>query len=279
MICLLAGGPIEDFHRILDSRDPHRLDQRFLLSAEEIKDFFERGFIIKRNLFSKEEAFAVKQDLMGLYEESKPMESTQVVDGTQFVFENGVIARIVWVAGRRPRLLEVGTDPRITVPAAQILGSQEIDQLICQAHYKMPGDNIDFAWHQDSQNRGYGTSDWTDVNAKGSYIQTLMAIDPMTLENGPVKFVPYSCDRGHISLDNQDVLKAYEDSEEVKTAVPLILEPGDVAMFSPYAIHGSSPNLSQDSRIVFINGFCSPGANRRVYPGAGVGKKIRVSHI
>jgi hypothetical protein len=31
-------------------------------------------------------------------------------------------------------------------------------------------------------------------------------------------------------------------------------------------------------RRVFINGFCSPGANRREYPGAGTGFRLRALH-
>jgi hypothetical protein len=59
-----------------------------------------------------------------------------------------------------------------------------MDQIINQAHFKMPGDGVAFEWHQDSQNRRYGTELWTDGGAPhGAYIQTLTAVDEVTAYN------------------------------------------------------------------------------------------------
>jgi ectoine hydroxylase-related dioxygenase (phytanoyl-CoA dioxygenase family) len=52
------------------------------------------------------------------------------------------------------------------------------------------------------------------------------------------------------------------------------MQPGDVAFFSPYAIHGSQPNNSKGPRRVFINGFAYPGANQKKYPGQGSGRRV-----
>ena len=50
---------------------------------------------------------------------------------------------------------------------------------------------------------------------------------------------------------------------------------GSVLVFGPYAIHRSLPNRSAVPRRVFINGYASPGANARVYPGEGAGRTLR----
>ena len=42
-------------------------------------------------------------------------------------------------------------------------------------------------------------------------------------------------------------------SEE--NAVDLILEPGDVALWSPYLVHGSGTNRSEHKRRFYINGY------------------------
>jgi ectoine hydroxylase-related dioxygenase (phytanoyl-CoA dioxygenase family) len=38
-------------------------------------------------------------------------------------------------------------------------------------------------------------------------------------------------------------------------AVDIILEPGDVALWSPYLVHGSGPNHSTHQRRLYINGY------------------------
>ena len=53
-----------------------------------------------------------------------------------------------------------------------------------------------------------------------------------------------------------------------------VREPGSVLLLSPYTVHGSKPNRSKHARRVFINGYAYPGANRRVYPGKGAGRKV-----
>ena len=49
---------------------------------------------------------------------------------------------------------------------------------------------------------------------------------------------------------------------------------GSVLLFGPYAVHGSLPNTSPRPRRTFINGYAYPGANARVYPGAGAGRLL-----
>jgi ectoine hydroxylase-related dioxygenase (phytanoyl-CoA dioxygenase family) len=53
-----------------------------------------------------------------------------------------------------------------------------------------------------------------------------------------------------------------------------LMEQGSVLLLGPYTVHGSKPNRSKNARRVFINGYAYPGANRRVYPGKGAGRKV-----
>ncbi|HTL12339.1 MAG TPA: phytanoyl-CoA dioxygenase family protein [Bdellovibrionota bacterium] len=246
----------------------------FDLTPAEKRAFEEDGYFLRKDLFSPKEVKEVSDAIDAIYKMSKGLKETQVLKGTQFVMERGVLSRAVWIGGAKPELLRYGTDPRITTPVATILGSKEADQLICQAHFKFPGDGVEYRWHQDSENRGYGTPDWTDVNGRGSYVQTLMAVDPMTADNGPVQFAPGTGKRGHLALDQmEDPSKAFDTSK----LVPLILSPGTVAFFGPYVIHGSLPNPSDAPRRIFINGYACPGANHKKYPGDGAGRRIRLA--
>ena len=243
------------------------------LSLQQIEDFYNIGFIVIRGLFDSEEIQQISQSFDRLQKIALALKSTQLYQGSQFVVENQRIDRIVWMGGAEPSLLKIGEDPRILLPVSQLLNVNSMEQLICQGHYKLPGDQVKFDWHQDCQHRGLGTEDWIDVDGRGSYVQTLMAIDEVTAENGPVSFIPYSVQKGYLALDQKQNPLDYFD---IKSAVPVLMRPGDVAFFSPYAIHGSEINQSNGPRRVFINGFAAPGANQRVYPGKGAGRTVRL---
>ena len=99
-----------------------------------------------------------------------------MIKGAYFVVNDHRINRIVWCGAAEPVLLKYGEDARLTFPSSQLLGSNEMEQLICQAHFKLPADGVGFGWHQDSDHRRYGTDQWTDLNGRGSFVQTLMAV-------------------------------------------------------------------------------------------------------
>jgi ectoine hydroxylase-related dioxygenase (phytanoyl-CoA dioxygenase family) len=44
--------------------------------------------------------------------------------------------------------------------------------------------------------------------------------------------------------------------------------------FGPYTAHASFENTSDRYRRVLINGYASPGANHRTYPGDGAGRRL-----
>jgi ectoine hydroxylase-related dioxygenase (phytanoyl-CoA dioxygenase family) len=181
------------------------------------------------------------------------------------------IQRIVWCGAAEPILSEYGRDPRLVGMASQLLGSESMSQLINQAHFKIPGDGVEFPWHQDSTHRRYGRECWNDVNGRGSYVQTVVAVDPVTEENGPLQFIPGSCRLGHAGLPEGQLPTGRVDP---RTAVSATMSAGSVVLFGPYTYHRSTPNRSQQPRRVFLNGFAHPGANTRIYPGDGAGRVV-----
>lgn len=245
---------------------------RYRLTAEQLDEWNERGYFAIPDVFRKNEIAEIGACLDRLREMAKAIRTTTVHKGAQFVVEGNRIDRIVWCGAAEPKLLDYGVDPRILEPVAQLLESREMQQLICQFHPKLPGDNVGFEWHQDSQHRGWGTPAWTDVNGKGSYVQTLLAIDEVTNENGPVLFVPGSHKLGHLALDKNRA----DQFVDLKKAEPLLMQPGTLAFFGPCVVHGSFPNDSDKPRRVFINGYAAPGANHKEYPGEGSGRMLKI---
>lgn len=245
-----------------------------LLNFEEKEAFFDRGFFVRRKVFGPTVVSRLLRSFDQLQQEAAAFRETTLFKGAQFVVSGPRIDRIVWAGGRAPELLEVSHSAEVLVPVSQLLGSLTLCQIICQAHFKLPGDKLEFPWHQDSQFRGYGTKNWVDVNQNGSFVQTLIALDPTPEESGPLKFMPYTVKRGHLGLDQKANIKKFLQFSEVES---VLLEPGDIVFFHPFAVHGSTANRSNRPRRVFINGFAYPQANHYVYPGCGLGLSLDVS--
>jgi ectoine hydroxylase-related dioxygenase (phytanoyl-CoA dioxygenase family) len=241
-------------------------------------EFFEQGFVVQPGVFGRGEIAEMRAAFDRLQEIALRLGTTQMHAGSQFVLEkieegeaagSVRIHRIVWCGAAEPVLGAYGRDPRLLSTAADLLGSDEMNHLINQAHFKLPGDGVEFPWHQDSTHRRFGRDEWRDVNGRGSYVQTVVALDDVTEENGPLRFIAGSCTLGHLDLPADGELP--REALEAGPTVEATMEAGSVLLFGPYSIHSSLPNRSNRSRRTLINGFGYPGANSRVYPGDGAG--------
>ena len=268
------------------------------LTAEQERDFFELGYLVLRGLLAAEEVAEVAAAFDRLKARAAALELTGtdltpagdekvMCEGSQFVLHAAgrpggapAIRRVVWAGACEPVLSKWGVDRRFLAIARQVLKcGDKAEHLICQAHYKEPGDGTWFPAHQDSTHRGHGHSaEWEDVNGLGSFVQVLLAVDAATDANGPLIVLPRSCEQGHLGLDYSELMQTVDARLEpyLGDQVPLLMEPGDVALLSPYIVHSSEPNRGGGPRRVFINGYAAPGANRKLYPGheAGAGRRV-----
>jgi len=253
------------------------------LSTDEIHQFFELGWVIRPALFEAGEVAAMCACFEELERIAGGMAETGFHAGAYFVLgdKDGrqVIKRVVWAGGCQGYLLEIGRDPRLTVPSAQLLHSAAIDQLLSQAHFKRPRDGVVFDWHQDITHRDKGNGTWTDVNGRGSYVQTLIALDEMTPDSGPLRFIPGSPKWGRLKFNGHDAHTASDMASlplplRAADVVTIDARPGDTLFFGPYTAHASFENTSAHYRRVLINGYAHPGANRRLYPGSGTGCRL-----
>jgi ectoine hydroxylase-related dioxygenase (phytanoyl-CoA dioxygenase family) len=253
------------------------------LTREQVDEFYERGFVLVPDVFARAEVEEMRAAFERLRGMARRLAESGMHRGSQFVLERGArdcesadvrIHRIVWCGAAEPLLSRYGMDPRLLAMAAQILGSSEMNQLINQAHFKEPGDGVEFPWHQDSTHRRFGQDGWRDLNGRGSYVQTVTAIDAMAEDNGPLQLMPGSCRLGHVAPEPEGKLPSALDA---RSAVSATMEEGSVLLFGPYTFHSSPPNRSARPRRIFINGFAYPGANSRTYPGEGAGRLVRLA--
>jgi hypothetical protein len=243
------------------------------LGTDEVRQFFEVGWILRRALFDFDEVARMRACFDELERIAGGLTETALHRGAYFVLgrrsDRQVIQRVVWAGGCQHYLLDVGSDARLTGPSAQLLADDAMDHLLCQAHFKRPHDGVVFGWHQDIQHRDKGNGTWTDVNGRGSFVQTLIVLDEMTPNSGPLKFMPGSSKWGRVDFEGENRPELREHD-----AVTILAQPGDTLFFGPYTAHASFENKSSQYRRVLINGYASPGANRREYPGDGAGRRL-----
>jgi hypothetical protein len=253
------------------------------LSDAEIQDYFEIGWITRRALFRLDEVARMRACFDALETIAGRLTQTGPHAGSYFVLGQShgppVIERVVWAGGCQRYLLEIGGDARLTAPCAQLLQSDAMDHLLSQAHFKRPGDGVTFDWHQDIEHRDKGDGTWRDVNGRGSFVQTMIVLDEMTPESGPMLFLPGSSKWGRVDFggrcDNGSERPGGPQAMFSEKKVEMIAaQPGDTLFFGPYTVHASFENTSQRYRRALINGYASPGANARRYPGEGAGRRL-----
>ncbi len=245
--------------------------------AASLRDALDRdGFAIVRGLVPRDEVAQMSAGFDRLLARARTLSGTEDVDGSRFVVDADPfrLRRVVWCGGAEPVLGAYGGDPRFVRLAVEALGVQPVVQLVQQAHFKLPRDGVDFAWHQDASNRRYGTDLWRDVDGRGSFVQIAFAIDPQGRNNGGLEVIPGTHQLGFVADVDSGALPANLVDES--KAVAAELEPGDALVFGPFVVHGSARNESDVSRRLFIQGYAAPGANSRVYPGCGTGVERRL---
>ena len=164
-----------------------------------------------------------------------------------------------WPSYHQPVLNRVRLDRRIAALLEPLLG-RSLKQIINQIHWKAPGSLGEFAWHQDSRSRRPASA---YRNLATSYVQTGLAIDPHTRGSGCMRFIPRSHLGGDLGMDcSRKALGAAMTDDALEAvglaaadSMDLVLEPGDLALWSPYLVHASGPNRSGHKRRFYINGY------------------------
>lgn len=172
----------------------------------------------------------------------------------------GKIVRLVqWPAYCDPILEGFRRDPRILQILEPFLG-RDIKQIVNQLHWKPPGSQAEFAFHQDARFRRPREA---FRNLLNSYVQTGIALDRHTRENGGMRFLPGSHLKGELAIPAPaKILEGAPDEAALRAAgldpaglADLALEPGDIALWNLFLVHGSGANPGPGDRRLYINGY------------------------
>ena len=242
--------------------------QSLRLRSAELDDYAGRyrrdGYAVIRGFFRPEEVEAIGAAIDQVHDEG--LEHGRCFRHGNLFYNvaadaNGAkfVRMVQWPSYHQPVLDRVRLDRRIAALLEPLIG-RNLKQIINQLHWKAPGLLGDFAWHQDCHFRRPASA---YRNLDDAYVQTGLAIDPHTPQSGCMRFIPGSHRRGELDLDySAEVLgRAMDDlvleraGLSIDDAVDLVLEPGDIALWSPFLVHGSGKNSSPHQRRLYINGY------------------------
>ena len=171
-----------------------------------------------------------------------------------------VLRMVQWPSYADARLEQVRRDPRWLAVLEPLIG-RDIKQIINQLHWKPPGGaGAEFAFHQDARFRRPREA---FRNLATSYVQTGIAVDRHRAANGALQIYPGSHRFGAMELAgpgpvvDQALAEARLSAAglDPKKLVTLELDPGDVALWNVYTIHGSGPNHTESDRRFYLNGY------------------------
>jgi ectoine hydroxylase-related dioxygenase (phytanoyl-CoA dioxygenase family) len=240
----------------------------FAVADDYVAHYWREGFAVIRGLFSPSEVQAIAAAAEEVHDEAlahgRCFRHGNLFYNVAADAEGNKLVRMAqWMAYRQPVLNAVRLDRRIAALLEPLIG-RDLKQIINQIHWKAPGGLGDFAWHQDSRFRKPAHA---FRNLGTSYVQTGLAIDPHQPVSGCLQIIPGSHLQGALDLDSsEEVLGAAMRDAVLEAvglsgadAIDLVLEPGDLALWSPHLVHGSGENRSEHKRRFYINGYVSAG--------------------
>jgi len=224
------------------------------------KDYWDRGFAVIRGVFPEAEI----AELAGYFDEilakGVGLEKTTKQGLAEFrvvpIAGKPTLKFAKWASSVHEGLTRFRTSPRLLSLVTPLLGP-DLRQITNQMHWKNPGDGVSFQMHQDCTFR---KPDAAYRDLFGGFLQTAIAVDPSTVENGCLQLVPTShLERKALLEGGYEGWEANDANRKVLERLPPsedgLMRPGDVLIWNPFTIHGSQPNRSSRSRRVYINGF------------------------
>ena len=226
------------------------------LDARAVLQYKEDGFLIVRGVFTADEISALDSEAERLYRRSDLIDSDNIRCRWQNHFQTGECRFDCFdpVIDLSPAYEGVARSPQMLDLVGQLYGERAClfkDKLI----FKPPGAE-GYRLHQDY-------IAWDSFPT--SFLTAIVAIDACDLENGATEVFRGYHLRGCMSPEDGMYHQLPDESVDASAGVVLTLAPGDVAVFSGYTPHRSSPNRSRCARrLLYLsyNAFSDGGEQR-----------------
>jgi hypothetical protein len=227
-----------------------------VLSREALQDFHELGFLVVRGLFPEADMRAALVEADRLWQRRDLIVSENIrcrwqphVETAECLFE--CFDPVIDIS---PVCAQLAQDRRLLAVLSELYGEEAClfkDKLI----FKPPGAR-GYDLHQDFIS-------WP--NFPRSFTTAIIALDGADRQNGCTVVYPGYHRQGYLSPEDGDYHPLPAGAVDEALATPLLLEPGDVAIFGCFTPHGSAPNRTDRWRrqlYLSYNAF-SDGGQRR----------------
>ncbi len=216
-----------------------------------LERYLQDGYAVLRNVFRPDEVAEMAAAFDRVRAEARRQPRSDRHGNVHFrVAGDGAAGRLLgfvqWPAYCEPARDRVRLDRRFAAMLAPLIGG-DLKQIINQLHWKPPGAAAEFGWHQDIRFRRPRHAYRAPAL---SYVQTGIAVDAHSAENGAMTVIPGSHRLGELALGSRGPVldTALADADLARlgidpaAAVTLELAPGDVALGHLHLLHGSGPN-------------------------------------
>jgi non-haem Fe2+, alpha-ketoglutarate-dependent halogenase len=203
------------------------------LSANQLKQYEEDGFVSPIDIFSKEKAKKIRNEIE-LIEKEMPVELEK---------SGRYNAHLI-----SPLLDEVTHNSKILDAVESLIGK---NILVCGTtlFIKNPNEKGFVSYHQDAKYIGLEPHNWvtawvavTDSNEKNGCMRMWSGSHKNNLKDHDQKF-----NEGNLLTRGQTVKNV-----PIEKTTPIILKAGQMSLHHPTVVHGSEQNKSSDRRIGFV---------------------------
>ncbi|KAF1316346.1 Phytanoyl-coa dioxygenase, partial [Globisporangium splendens] len=221
------------------------------LNREHITFFATHGFVVLSELLADDELRFLQQECALLYDQAHRVKENAVAQ----------VIEQLYMCLYSEDVLQTLLFERLPSFAAQLMarssgaeedctsGSHEL--LFFNEHYvvKPPQTAVEFRWHRDDDEQ---LGMCVHRALVPPYISAWCALDGVTLENGPLRFVSQSSLVAQSDPQNgEGDENESEDTLEAMASAPILVPAGTVVFFLSNVWHCSSANESQTSRRAF----------------------------
>lgn len=234
-----------------------------VLDEHQKKSFWENGYLVVENAVDVDLLDRLKADFDGWVEESRSHDASygEIIDGRpRFDLEDGhkperpALRRVNAPIEVSDAYFEAMADSKMTSCVATLIGPN-VKLHHTKINSKLPGAATVVKWHQDFPFTPHSNDD---------LITTLLMIDEVTEENGPLEVTPGSHHGPLHSLWHDGAFTGCIADEAAKQAkkqaVRCTGQAGSVCLMHTRLLHGSTANHSNRPRTLFISVYSAEDA-------------------
>jgi ectoine hydroxylase-related dioxygenase (phytanoyl-CoA dioxygenase family) len=240
---------------------------------EHIDRFRADGYAVVRGVFSPADIATLATAFDRLQTETRQYLTTYRHRNFLVVKRNdvqlGSVLRMVqWPAYTNAVFERYRVDGRLFDLVAPLIG-RDFKQIVNECIWKPAGSmETGYLYHQDGRFRRPASAYRALAQ---SFVQTYLAIDPQSPENGCLRVYPGSHGLGPLSLNlDHGIMDGECDDDSLRACgldpshvVDLCLDPGDVVLWTSFLVHGSHRNRAATDRRTYVNGYIAAGPQNR----------------